>query len=749
MSNFGSLLSGQIQLPSGNNTSTSLTSTSGASSSSQTVSDINISPVGVSIDPSLYVYDGQTILLINSTVNQNNNQVQLQYFDPVTGYPSTGLTSPYGNPYPGTITPGFSNWNFDLTPLNNLNGCVTGSNLLGEQTYLYDNLQHPTSTANYLGLYSIDIANANQQTPTGGNSTSTMFFSLTSQPYLSYQGKSYNSPGVQGAPTSANINPNYSTLGTDSFLFTSQYWMQTSNEIILVYMVFNIANTSSTYFNVNTSPAITSSPAPIITVTVYNKIITREMLASVGTGNNCPKPKVYSTGTISLQYLPSGETFNSGVPSQFLFNNVPVIIADGYKKTFATMGIVYVPPSNGFVSGASTLNNNCQFLAANTIAGTSGGLSNTGNGFTITNYLPTGDITNLNLWSTTAGSVGFPAGTTQNGIGVLQNSQTLYGHFVVTVSYSYNSSQYNPGTAFVGEVLIKNIWRSPIAIYNAYSAFSVNDLINKQVVLLFGKSANGGTFLVTNTGTPLSQITNYGVTSLGNFMSIIKTVMTVYNNNYSLSDYFTNTTLINNLNTLEAINIQVVPLQPILEGTISNPPSVLSCPNMWYLFLNSKNSQNLSIDPTNQNVFNSNSSLYLGLNNSTLSDAGLCKYYNNELIMLGTTEPNTSNAYYFGNTLYLGLNVINSQSYYMLVVLPEALFNGAPLNTTNNVMSIYASQGTIFYFNYNSSSSSAFLPSLNSVSTSTQNSSSSGSGSTSNTYFVSKITLPVSNVQLL
>ncbi len=85
----------------------------------------------------------------------------------------------------------------------------------------------------------------------------------------------------------------------------------------------------------------------------------------------------------------------------------------------------------------------------------------------------------------------------------------------------------------------------------------------------------------------------------------------------------------------------------------------------------------------------------------------------------------------------------------MLVVLPEALFNGAPLNTTNNVMSIYASQGTIFYFNYNSSSSSAFLPSLNSVSTSTQNSSSSGSGSTSNTYFVSKITLPVSNVQLL
>lgn len=742
MSSFGSLLNGQIQLPSGNNTSTSASTSTTSTSSSQTVSDINISPVGNSIDPSLYVYDGQTTLLINSTVNQNNNSVQLQYFDPVTGYPNNGISNPpvpYG--YPNPITPGFSNWNFDITPQNNLNGCVVGSNLLGDQTYLYDNLQPPVTTPNYLGLYSIDIANANQQTPTSGQTpgqtSNTMFFSLTSQPYLCYQGTSYSSPGVAGAPTSANINPNYSTLGTDTFLFTSQYWMQTSNEIILVHMVFNIANTSSTYFNYNTSPAVSTSPAPIITVTVYNKIITREMLASVGTGHPCPKPKVYSTGVISLQYLQSGETFNSGNPSQFLFNNVPVIIADGYKKSFATMGVVYVPPSSSSTTGNI---NNCQFLAASSLTN---GTAVT-DGFTINNYLPTVDTNNINVWNGNS----FPANTT-TGVGILPNTQTLYGHFVVTVSYSYNSSQYNPGTAFVGEVLIRNIWRSPIAIYNAYSAFSVNDLINKQVVLLFGKSANGGTFLVTNTGTPLSQITNYGVTSLGNFMSIIKTVMTFYNNSYSLSDYFTNTTLINNLNVSNAINIQPVLLQPILEGTISNPPTVLNCPNMWYLFLNSKNSQNLSIDPTNQEVFNSNSSLYLGLNNSTLSDAGLCKYFNNELIMLGTTATALNPSYYFGNTLYLGLNIINSQSYYMLIILPEALFNGTPLNTVNNVMSIYASTGTIFYFNYNASSSSAFVPTGNSVSSSTQNSSSSGSGTTSNTYFVSKITLPVSNVQLI
>ena len=79
---------------------------------------------------------------------------------------------------------------------------------------------------------------------------------------------------------------------------------------------------------------------------------------------------------------------------------------------------------------------------------------------------------------------------------------------------------------------------------------------------------------LTNTGTPLSQITNYGVTSLGNFMLIIKTVLSSYSSNYSLADYFTNTTLINNLNTSMGTNIQVVSLQPILEGTVSNPSTV-------------------------------------------------------------------------------------------------------------------------------------------------------------------------------
>ncbi len=706
------LSSGQIQLPTqGNNTTTTTTTTT--TTNKVTVSDINISPVSNTIDPSLYAYDGQTILYINSTVNQTNNSVVLQYFDPVAGYPYNGQPSSYGFPSIGSSNP-FTNWNFDLTPQNYLNGCVTSSNLMSEQTYLYDNLQPPVYTPNYLGQYSIDITNANRRTDSSGYSDNTMFYSLTSQPYLCYQGQMYNSPNVQGAPTASNINPNYSSIGTDTFLFTSQYWIQTNNEILIIQMVFSIANTSSTYFPGGDPTAfISSTPAPIVNVTVYNKVISREMLSSIGTGNPCPKPKVYSSGVISLKYLQTGQTFQPGVASYFLFNNVPVVIADGFTKQFSTFGVYYIPPSSSTIPGA------CQYLS---------GASDSGTGYTIVDHLPHAD-------------------TGATGIKSIA-STTLYGHFVVSVAYSYNASQYNPGTAFTAEVLVKNIWRSPISIYSAYSSYSVNDLVNKQVVLLFGKTSNGGTFLVSNTGTPLSQITNYGVCSLGNFMLIMKTLISTYADTYNLADYFVNATLINNLNSSLGVNIQTVLLQPILEGTMTNPPTVLNCPNMWYMFLNAKNTANLSIDPTNQITFNSDSSVYLGLSSTTLCDTGLCKYFNSELSMLGTNGTNFNvPSYYFGNTLYMGLNVINGVSYYMLLILPEALFNGTPANTNNNNMSIYATNDSVFYFMINSSTSSAFTPSSNTVSSSS--SSSGSSNAVSNNYSVSKIILPVSNVQLI
>jgi len=359
----------------------------------------------------------------------------------------------------------------------------------------------------------------------------------------------YNGPGNQGAPLQANCNPNYSAYGADSFLFTSQYWVPSNNEILIIQLVFNVANTSSTYYSAGST--LSSGPAPIVTVTVYNKVISREILASIGTGNTCPKPKIYSSGVISLKYLQTGQVFSPGVASQFLFNNVPVVIADGFIKQYATFGIVYVPP---YVD--STYSNLSSYLTAHNV-----GANSTGNGYVITGNLPVADITN---GSSTNGTPNYPVlpATSPTGIAGIQGTSTSYGHFVVTVAYSVNASYYNPGTTFNCEVLVKNIWRSPIAIFNSYSAFSVNDLANKQVVLLFGKSTNGGTFLVTNTGTPLAQITNYGVTSLGNFMLIMKTLVSTFDNSYNLCDYFINTTLITNINNLSGINIQPILLQP-------------------------------------------------------------------------------------------------------------------------------------------------------------------------------------------
>jgi hypothetical protein len=685
------LLSGLIQFPTANNSTPSNMQTT-TQTKTQVVSDINISPVGNTINPSLYVYDGQTTLYINSTVNQTNNSVRLKYFDPVSGYPNNSGSGP---------SFGFDNWNFDLTNQNYLNGITASSNLLGEQTFMYDNLQQPFSTPNHLGMYSLDITNNNiQPNPTTGDASGTMFFSLTSQPYISYQGVMYNSPGNPGDPTSANCIPNYTTLGTDTFLFTSQYWTQTNNDILLIYMIFSIGNTGSTYYNgTSTSNTI---PNPTINVTVYNKVISKEMLASMGTGNSCPKPKVYSSGVITLKYLQTGETFAPNKASYFLFNNVPIILADGFGKQFATFGLYYIPPSSS---------NTCQYLVEQS-------------GYTIANFLPTPNIT-----------TGI---TTTSGI-------TNYGHFVVSVAYSFNASQYSPGTSFSAQVIVKNIWRSPISIYSSYSAYSVNDLVNKQIVLLFGRNSNGGSFLVTNTGTPLAQITNYGITSLGNFMTIMKALIASYNNIYTLADYFINTGLITITNNILGVNILPITLQPVLDGTMMNPPSVLTCPNMSYMFINSKNSVNLTIDPTYQKVFNSDSSLYLGIPSSTLCDTGLCKYFNSELMMTGTNDSPT----YFGNSLYMGQNIINNVTYYMLLILPESLFNGTPLNTNNNSMTIYATPDTVFYFMINQSSSSAFVPNSNSVSNTTPVSTSGNTGSTNNTYSLSRVNLSVSNIQLI
>ena len=130
-----------------------------------------------------------------------------------------------------------------------------------------------------------------------------------------------------------------------------------------------------------------------------------------------------------------------------------------------------------------------------------------------------------------------------------------------------------------------------------------------SVTLLFSRSYNGGLYLVTNTGTPVSLINNYAVTSLRNFMSIMRAIINTYDGSVSIVDYFTNSNVIQSINTGTNYSIQALIMQPLLDGSVVNPPTVLSCPGMNYFLLHSKNSASLSIDPTEQNVFSQDVSL--------------------------------------------------------------------------------------------------------------------------------------------
>lgn len=679
------LMSGQIQLTSGLNTTSSTTSSSTSTSTTSTItSDFDIFPVGQSIDPTKYVYDGQTTLMINSTLSPNTNIVKAQYFDPVSGYPN------------GSSSNGFGNWNFNETNTSYLNGAYSASSLLSESTYLYNNLQPISNT---LGAYTLDITDGSTLTGSTTNSGETLFFSLTSQPYVSFKG-SYSSPGT-GTPAGINVNPSYTANNSDNFLFTSNYYVQQKNEIIIVQLVFTVSNTNA--LNVANTNSSVSYSAPTVSLIVYNKVIPKDALASLSSGYSAEsnKTKVYTAGPIPIQYTQSGGTFNSKSGSFNIANNVPIIIADGYNKLYATMPLIYVPP---VLSGSNYVG---QYLNA--------GL-NALPGYQILANLP---------------NVPQPSPVTVNSTVTSPTVATNFGHFVVGISFSTNFSSFNPGSAIYSQILIKNIWRSPIAIYNSYSAYSINDMATKQVVLLFGKTFNGGTFLVTNSGTAISMIDNYAVTSLRNFIQIMRAVLSLFDGSSSLVDYFINPNTVQQVNSIGSYNIQVLTLQPLLDGGISNPASALLCPNMNYMFLKSTNSATMSVDPTSQTVFGQSiGKNYFGLQNSTLCSTGTAKYVNSQLNML-----TTNNGELFGNSVYLGLNTVNNQLFYMLLILPEAQFNATPSTSTSNVMSIYSTPSSLFYINTSTNASAQFSPQSTSGTTTSQ--------------AASKINMSVSNIPII
>jgi hypothetical protein len=671
------------------------------SSPTTITTDVDIVPVNQSIDPSNYIYDGQTILMINSTINQNSNLVKAQYFDPVNG-----SSERYGSS-------GFSDWSFNLTPKSYLNGVMSASSLLGDTTTLYNNLQ-PLNNA--LGTYTLDVTDGGLTTAGSsdgvGTSYETCFFSLTSYPYVTERGYFTDSSVKQpyGEPTYTNVNPNYSTNNSDNFIFTSNYYTQQKNEILIVQLVFTVSNTNS--LNVLTS---SSSSTPSVSVIVYNKVISQDNMASIA-NNNPSKTKIYTAGPIPLQYMQAGSAFNPSNGNYSINNNVPIIIADGYQKLYATLPLIYVPPVKGSSGTYYGQYLNCGTSKDSTT------LENNG-GYYISNNLPTVPI----------------SGTQLNVTSLTDDSQIVFGHFVVGIAYSTDFASYNPGSTIYSEILIKNIWRSPITIYSSYNAFSVNDMATKLVVVLFGKTLNGGTFLVTNTGTPLSLINNYGVTSLRNFMTIMNAVTTTFDGSTSLVDYFINVNVIDKINSL-GFNIQPLTLQPLLDGAITNPPTVLACPNMYYLLLNSVNSVNMTVDPTKQIVFGQSiSQPYFGLDNSILCSTGVASYYNSTLNMLSTNNKK----YLFANSLYLGVTTINNQSFYTLLILPEALFNGVPTNLSPNVLSVYSTVNSLFYLVANNNSSTQFSPDQYSISTSTTVTS---KPTVTPNYLISKIVLSASNV---
>ena len=124
-----------------------------------------------------------------------------------------------------------------------------------------------------------------------------------------------------------------------------------------------------------------------------------------------------------------------------------------------------------------------------------------------------------------------------------------------------------------------------------------------------------------------------------------------------------------------------------------------------------------------------------------LSSVGLINYKNDELQMISTDSGSL-----FGNSLYLGLQTINNQQFYVLVILPEALFD-VQIIEGNNVLSVYSSPSSLFYLNVNANSSSQFAPTSNN--TVTSSSTSQFSNNVSSTYQVTKLNMSVSNDKII
>ena len=580
-------------------------------------SDMNIYNVQQNqLDITGYMYDGLTVMHINSTSNSNTNYTTGKYFDP---------------------SQSASNQNFRFNGNQNIaNSNVAYTSLLSN-TYA-QNLNNTGS------LYSLDITNGTQATP----ASNPLFFSLTADPYTNSSNTNYNTV------------PGYSTTSaSSSFTFQSQYSFTTTEQVLVVKLLFVINATQS--LNVQN----TTTAFPTINVTVINQVYTKDNIAKNEPG------KIYQNSAI-LRYTDSVSSFDPKKTTQFLFNNIPLVFAPGFEKEFVTCSVLYIPPvlDSGIYYGQ---------------------------------YLPsTGDYFENGMMNFDTDSF------------VQTTQPTNFGYFVVGVAYQ-NESAYT--SYLIGginaEVTIKNFWNSPLSIYNNYNTYSVLDMELINVILLSGNNVNGGQFLVVNSGTPISCVNKFALTNLQNFMTIMNAFLEVDNGTVPLLDYFTSAYQIKRLNE-KGYPANLVVFESLYDTNVIYNPTNYTLDTSTYVLLHAANTGNVLFNSNDQKIINKNiKKSYYGFDNSVLSSFGNVNYANIELKNI-TTVNNTT----FGNCLYLGQINVSGKLYYSLLMLPESGF--IPDYTVSPCcLTIYATNNTNSYVANSTNTSTQFVPGAITVSSGT------------------------------
>ena len=438
---------------------------------------------------------------------------------------------------------------------------------------------------------------------------------------------------------SINTVPSYSSSGSTNYLIDSSYVFLPSNDVLIIKIIATIKNTNS--MNVNSI----NSGFPNIQIDVTNQIVTNEEIANgVTNGKNIYKKTAF------VNY---GENFNATKTSYGMYNQIPLVFAPGCQNVWANISCLYIPPllNNGYYYG--------QYLPSD--------------GFVFDN-----------------GSISFNTDLLKN-----SEQSTTFGYFVFGFGYSLQNNNYS--TYLVNgiqcDLLIKNIWRSPISIFNSYKNYSVSQMAILNVVLLFGNRANGGVFLALNTGTAISSISSYGITSLVNFINIMRAFIIEYDNNYQLVDFFTNEITINQLQSKGYDVSIVLPYALVDTNTIINPTTINTNPNLTYLLLHQPNNVNIGIDVAEQNVINQDIG-YKPLNRDNVyyCSLGNLNYATSSLMLL-----KTNNNFIFADSINLGLETIDNKTYNINIILPESNFK--PYYDQNATsMNIYQTDESAYYF---------------------------------------------------